>query len=442
MKKQPVLNFACQSMFLTLGQPNGFNTIQDYHRYAASVGFEGITAPVGTPAFDLKLATTSDGYLDDLEAELTSLGLPEGLHQVEWHVMTQNVSLHPSRVARFGFFVDGENFMSMETDTIQQVAVAKIKSLIDALQKRPAKQRKIVGFCGGRGYATAQAKWSAWPKHLYPWVIASLVNDWEGLLEYAADRGVTIHFEIGHPENDLLTGANFNLFRKMLSPKARKGLGLQADRSHFHNTRINAMPHFNLAAPIDADEDGPVLVTNHYKDGYVIDIGDGNASGYGGWINFSDASNSFATVGVMGSERALADFQAFNRAHHLVRDGVVPIVYEAECVVLQDPKFAMEIGAANCLALRDNTPLTRVEGYGPVNAESWLAETHQRAGVAPTLYGPGRKVIEIPAWNGGPFDTFAYSPVPAYKLLGLNPNAITNARTILERAGFADAAAA
>src|SRR3990167_8758298 len=191
-----------QPHMLLVGKPGGFSTADDFHRFAANeCGFTGITMPSGF--LDLDAAINSSAYRDDFQAGLQKCGLTDGLVRMEMHVDGQNVCLHPSRAKRFGHFIDGENFRLMSQQQFEEAGQVKVKKAIDASAAFGFKD--LPGFEGGRGFPAAMAKWSAWPKHLALWVMAFLACKWIPILEYAADKGVTVTFEIGHPENDILT---------------------------------------------------------------------------------------------------------------------------------------------------------------------------------------------------------------------------------------------
>ena len=414
-KKQPILIFACQPAFLTLGQSGGFENLDDFYRYAVDCGFEGITVPLAPPMFDFDLAYSSKSYPDDLQAHLRKLGFQEGLHRLEFHTLGQNVALHPSRVLRFGHFIDPQGFRDRTHGELEGMAAEQMFRLVDVAAQH--KLPRLVGFMGGKGYAVAQAKWSAWPAHLRTWILAAMIQKWETILIYAGERGVTIHPEIGHPENDLLTGAVFVDFYSMLSSEAKKGLGCQIDGSHFANGGVNPIPHFERVLELD------VPLTNHYKWGANFERDDGTCSHLGGWDQWSKASSTFYTIGTVGSEWEQRHFHTINVAAHETQDGGNPIVYEGECVAIMDPLQAMKVGAYNCRALRDGQPLIRLD----LERES--------------LKWPGQEaLVKLDSWAGGPFDAFADAPVKPWELLGLNSDETRGVRAILERAGYPDAA--
>lgn len=433
IRKQKVGIFACQPVFLTLGVKGGFTTIGDFYRYAADCGFTCASVPLVDFIFDYKKARASNSYIDDKHAELQGYGLADGLERLEFHTFGQNVALAQSRKLRFGNFIDGKNFRTLSRDQIEERARRSMYSIIDVAAKaKNSTMRRLVGFFGGYGYAMAQAKWSAWPAHLALWVLASLAYKWQPILEYAAARDVVLCHELGHPENDLLTGANFVLFWKLLSPKARKGLGLNMDGSHFANVGTNPLPHFRVAIEQTGCE-----VTTHYKWGAVTDRFDGTCSPYGGWQTFADASTTFFTIGTVGPEKLVRDFHTLSEKAH-AKQGGGNIIYEGECVGIQHPKLAMQVGAANCLALRDRTELTRLEGFAPVDQPILMKPAPRKV---QQLNGPAG-ITKLMRWGGGPFDKFAEGPVIAPVLLGLSPKVVKGTRAILRDNGYELAAAA
>ena len=427
-QQQSICFLAAQPYALLVGKLGGFKTEAEFYRYAADeCGFEGVALHPGH--FDVEKALESASYLDDMQARLRGFGLRNGAIRFEMHGTGQNIALNPFDKDKTGHMVDGKNYRKETHLQIEQKAARQLDRIIDASAK--AGFEHIVGFPGGRGYGAAQAKWPAWPKHLVPWILALLVHKWQPRLEYAADRGQKLMFEIGHPMNDLLTGKFFKKFYRMLSKKARRALGVNADASHFTNVGTNPIPHFEAAEETGCD------FVNHYKWGAVRDLFDGGASPYGGWQSWAKASTSFYTIGTVGPESLVRAYHAFNVRRHDLQKRRVDIVYEGECVAIPNPKQAMWVGAENCRALRDNKALIRLEGFldhhQPISLEPFKVAKKPQLAV-------GVRTMKIAPWRGGPFDAFADSPLLAYELLSMNAAEIKACRKILEEAGYDKAA--
>jgi sugar phosphate isomerase/epimerase len=427
MIKQTLGFLAVQPYFLLVGQPGGFKTAADFYKFAAQdCGFEGVTLPAGDPFIDIdKVNGGSTTYGDDFQAELKSYGLERGALRLEMHVVGQNVCLDPSRRLKFGHFITPD-FRNKSHLEIEKMAANKMMEIIVASHKMGF--RHIPGFCGGRGYAVGQAKWAAWPKHFALWVFALLASKWNPILEYAADRDQVITFEIGHPENDILTGKNFVLFWNMLTEKAQRAVGINTDGSHYVNVATNPIPHFTHAIKKTGCE-----ITNHYKWGAVFDLFDGGASMYGGFDDWSKASNSFYTIGTVGDLDIVQGFHEINEAQHKrqIRKGGVDIIYEGECVGIQNPKQAMMVGAGNCRALVDGSEFTRLELF---EEETGLWDTTPDRGYKKLRRPHLRKInkkIKLQPWGGGPFDAFADSPVSAPEQLSLTPEETRRCMNIL-----------
>jgi hypothetical protein len=428
--------FACQTVFQTLGKPGGFATLDDYFRFAADdCGIEVLSLPTANPIFDLNQAASSASYIDDLQARIRGAGISHGFRRLEFHTDGQNVCLSPTRPTRFGHFISPE-YRTLTAGQIEDLAAERIRMTIDVCAKAGIKS--AVGFFGGKGWPVAQAKWPAWPKHLPIWVIAALAIKWNPLLEYAADRGVVLGHELGHPENDLLTGDNFVLFWTMLTAKAKNGLCLQADASHFENVRVDAIPHFLRAVAGTGCH-----VEAHFKQGGVIDRGDGTCSPYGGWQNWSDASSTFFTYGTVGGEHDPRRFYVFVTGNHRLPNQsagpgneAVPLYLEGECVGIRDPMLAMRVGAENLRAARDGNPFIELEGLG---------EFPGVRNLAPGVGERVRLVREGTEWNllaestWGPFDEFADSPQKPHELLQLTAHETAEVRRLLYGLGFDEA---
>ncbi|MFA6190300.1 MAG: hypothetical protein WC711_02170 [Candidatus Staskawiczbacteria bacterium] len=407
---------------LLVGQPGGFATAEDFHRFAAECGFTGITMPTGF--VDIDQAISSSSYRDDFQANLIGCGLTDGLVRMEMHVDGQNVCVAPYRVKRTGHFVSPD-FATTNVANMEGLAKDNLFKAIDASAAFGFKY--LPGFCGGRGFAAAMAKWPAWPKHLPAWVMGLLALKWQPILEYAADRGVTITFEFGHPENDLLTGANFVLFYSMLSDKAKLGVGINADASHFLNIGINPMPHLDKAAETGCK------FTNHFKWGASVDRGDGTASTYGGWTNWSQSSTTFFTFATVGPDWLAREFYEFLLAMTRKQgDECFDVVYEGEDATIINPKQAMQIGAANCRAAITGDRFIKLNGV--VDEEDFVMTTPMEVNDV-ALYFPGGRLLELESWAGGPFDQAFDSPLKPYDLLEMDCHEVTACRQLLADTG-------
>lgn len=414
---------------LLVGKPGGFTTQDDFHRFAADCGFTGVTMPTGF--LDVPKAIESSNYRDDFQHGLHKCGLTDGMVRCEMHTDGQGVCLLPGRAKRFGHFLAPDRFLQMGHLELEKIAKLNMLRNIDLSAAFGFKY--LPGFCGGRGFAAAMAKWPAWPKHFAPWVMALLAYKWNPVLEYAADNGVIITFEIGHPENDLLTGENFVEFFNLLSPSSKTAVGVNADWSHFLNIGIDPRPHM---------EDVSLTlckVTNHYKWGAVVDKGDGGASMYGGWRNWSNASTTFFTYATVGPDSLARDFHSFNfKRTEAQGDAYLDVVYEGEDDTIKNPKQAMRIGAGNCLAAINNTPFAKVEGV-IADRDFVLTRPTREATDVRILKANGVYEVLTP-WKGGPFDFAFDSPLKPWELLEMNEEETAACHMILAAAGLGEAA--
>ena len=433
MRSRLVL-FNVQPFTLLVGQPGGFPTETEFYQFAAhECGFEAVSMPDGF--INIAQAVESPAYRDDLQAKLRCFGLKDGLVRLEMHVVGQNMCVAPYRVKRTGHFLAPDKFRTIRSASMEAMASAQLRRVIDASAAFGFKT--LPGFCGGRGFAAAMAKWPAWPKRLPEWVMALLALKWNDDLEYAADKGVTVTFEFGHPENDILTGENFVMFYGMLSSKARTAVGINADASHFLNIGINPMSHFQRAASTGC------RFTNHYKWGASVDRGDGTASTYGGWRNWSEASTTFFTFATVGPDSLACDFHAFNMERAKAQgDDVLDVVYEGEDATIINPMQAMKVGAYNCRAAINGIPFIKLDGVIP-EADFVLTKPHDRGPVqliGPTdVFPSGQGSLE--PWSGGPFDAAFDSPLKPWDLLEMTRAERRACRKILSVAGRYEAMA-
>lgn len=415
-----------QPLSLLVGKNGGFSTRDDFYRYTADCGFTGITTPFGA-FFDGNRCLTESGR-DEFQGKLQKLGLRDGIMRFEMHVVGQLVCVDPSRLKRFRQFLP-EEMQKANVPEVEAWAQKKMFEIIDACALFGI--HVLPGFCGGRGYANMQAKWSAWPKGGHNVPLALLAAKWQPILEYAASRGVVITFELGHPENDLLTGANFVTFFGMLSFEARQGVGINADPSHFMNVGVNPMPHF-----VQAQAQTKCTITTHFKGGAVMNRGY-DTSPYGGWVPWSKASTTFVTVGTVGDERLWRQYMAFVQERHNSQPFGCDIITEGECVLIRNPKQAMQVGYHNCIALRDDLPLIRIQHSGAFGWDNMMEEQVLPV-QTPIIVGPDGVIIEQMVWTEGDFDAFADTPLPMAEMLNMTPEDVEATIDVLETYGDKD----
>lgn len=428
MTKARIHFLEVQPHYLLVGNPNGFQTKEEFWKFAAQeCGFVGITVAARPDLVNIRQLIEDPAYRDKWQSEFVKAGLTDGCSRLEAHVTMQNVCLDPSRRLKFGHFVRPD-FRSVDHRQIEETAAAQVRDVIDAAAALG--HRYIVGFSGGRGYAKAQAKWAAYPKFWKLWVFALLAAKWNSILEYAADRGVKLAFEIGHPENDILTGENFVLFWSMLTPKARKGVAVNLDGSHYANVGVNPVPHGQAIVAGTTDEQNPhgAHFVDHRKWGVAFDKFNGTASPYGGFDDWGTASSTFCTYGTI-SPAVVQQHHAFLQQRYAAQDEPdMPSVYEGECVFLRDPRVGMRVGFNNIKALHEGGQLTTLCNIAP--ASHIQTETPTLSG-APYLTGLGGKV-EINNGNWPNFDAFADIPVKPWELLELQPDEVAACQSILE----------
>lgn len=422
--EQGIVHFACQSLFNTVGQKDGFKTEADYHRYAVQCGFTGLSMPIDEKGYDLSQAVKGPDYFERRTAELLGYGYARVPDRVEAHVITQNVSSSWTRGLRFGHFLGG-NYATARVKEIQQRAVQVTKQLIDAASRDGIKH--IICFFGGKGYAVGQSKWSAWPQHFGLWVLASLAERWNGLCEYAADKGVVLYHEAFHPENDILTGDNWVTFYKMLTPQARTGCGVLLDISHLLNVGVNPLPHVEKILSTGCQ------IQVHCKGGVVLERNDGTTTPLGGWLEWSKASHTFVTVGTVEPEAVLRKFYSLVAARHQTQPGGVHLYYEPECILLP-MKQGMLIGAQNVKALRDNTGLIRINNVPTVE----VSDPKEVVGV-PQIVMPNGTTQEIEPILVQ-FDQCFMPTLMPWTLLGLADEERQRVRHVLRNAGHEAAA--
>src|SRR6201995_3057151 len=89
------------------GDQKPFNKLEDIARWAAGLGFKGIQIPSWDHRlFDLKQASESQAYCDQILGMLSGLGLQ--LTELSTHLQGQLVAVHPAYDLQFDAFAPTE----------------------------------------------------------------------------------------------------------------------------------------------------------------------------------------------------------------------------------------------------------------------------------------------------------------------------------------------
>lgn len=200
-----------------------FNTLAGMTKWAAGLGFVGVQIPSwDARLFDLKLATESQTYCDEILGVVSQVGLR--VTELSTHLQGQLVATHPAYDTAFADFAPAE----LASDPKGRQAWA-VEQLLYA-----AKASRRMGL-------TAHATFSgalAWP-FFYPWpqrpaglidaAFLELGKRWLPILNAFDEAGVDVCYEL-HPGEDLHDGVTFERF--LAAVQGHKRANILYDPSH------------------------------------------------------------------------------------------------------------------------------------------------------------------------------------------------------------------
>ena len=251
------------------GDAAPFNSLDAITKWAASIGYKGVQIPSWDARFiDLDLASTSQGYCDDLRGIAAANGIE--ITELSTHLQGQLVAVHPAYDTAFDVFA---------APSVRGNPTARQEWAVDQVTKALTASRNL-GL-------TAQASFSgalAWP-YLYPWpqrpaglveeAFDELARRWTPLLNHADAMGVDLCFEI-HPGEDLHDGVSFEMFLERVNNHSRANM--LYDPSHYVLQHLDYLDHIDIYHER--------IKMFHVKDAELNPTGrQGVYGGFQSWIN-------------------------------------------------------------------------------------------------------------------------------------------------------------
>lgn len=259
-----------------LGDTPPFNTLDAITTWVADLGYKGVQIPVWDErAIDLDVAATSQVYCDEYKGKLKDKGLE--VVELAAYLQGQCMAMHPAYEKLFqAFYPKGLN-----DESRLKWAQGELKKTIDASSRMGT--TNISSLSGSL----------AWP-YIYPWPQRSdglideafdeLKNRWLPVLDYAAERGVTIGYEL-HPGSDLFDGATYQRFLEITN--GHSSACITYDPSHFLLQQSDYLGFIKVFADR--------ITAFHVKD---AEFNPTAYSGvYGSYANWSDRAGRFRSIG-------------------------------------------------------------------------------------------------------------------------------------------------
>jgi sugar phosphate isomerase/epimerase len=294
-----------------------FNSLDTIADYMAAKGYKGLQLPTWDPrVIDLKKASESKGYCDDLKGRLADKGL--AVTELSTHLQGQLIASHPTYNGMYDAFAPAE--MHGNEPERRKWAAKQLEYAAKASYNMGLKSH--VGFSGAL----------AWP-FLYPWpqrpaglietAFKELGNRWKPILDIFDENGVDYCYEL-HPGEDLFDGTSFEMF--LDATNNHKRACINYDPSHF------VLQSLDYIQFIDFYHER--IRAFHVKDAEFNPTGkQGVYSGYSGW---ADRAGRFRSLG-----DGQVDFSAiFSKLSQYNYDGWA--VLEWECCIKSSEQGATE----------------------------------------------------------------------------------------------------
>jgi sugar phosphate isomerase/epimerase len=281
------------------GDEAPFNSLDSICRWAASLGYKGVQIPTwDARLFDLRNASESDAYCDEVQGIVRSHGLE--ITELSTHLQGQLVAVHPAFDEAFDGFAAPEvrgNPKARQAWAVEQMMMA-------------AKASKRFGLKASVTFSGALA----WP-FVYPWpqrpaglvetAFEELGRRWRPILDAYEDADCYVCYEI-HPGEDIHDGATFERFVDAVG--GHKRACINYDPSHF------LLQQLDYVAFIDLYHER--IKAFHAKDAEFNPTGRvGVYGGYESWINragrFRSLGDGQVDFGAIFSKLAQYDYDSW-----------------------------------------------------------------------------------------------------------------------------------
>ena len=260
------------------GDAAPFNSWDAICKWAASLGYKGVQIPSWDGRiFDLKKASESQGYCDELKGVAASHGIT--ITELSTHLQGQLVAVHPAYNEAFDNFAPAE---------VHGRPAARTEWAIDQVM-RGAKASRMLGldahvtFCGALAWPFLYP-WPARPAGMIEMAFGELGRRWKPILDAYDAQGVDVCYEI-HPGEDMHDGDTFEMFLDRVGNHPRANI--LYDPSHF------VLQQLDYLAFIDIYHER--IKCFHVKDAEFRP--NGRSGVYGGYQSWVDRPGRFRSLG-------------------------------------------------------------------------------------------------------------------------------------------------
>ncbi len=253
-----------------------FNTLDGITSWVADMGYKGIQLPSWDDhLIDLKLASTSKTYCDELKGKVESKGLV--LVELAAYLQGQVIAIHPAYETMFDAFYPKGLTPTERTKWATDQLMMTIKASVNFGTKN------ISVLSGGFAWHTMYP-WPQRPDGLIHEAFTELVARWLPVLNYARKNGVSIGYEL-HPGSDLFDGSTYEMFLEMSG--GHEAACLTYDPSHMLLQQMDYIEFINIFAD--------KIKAFHVKDAEFNPTG--RAGVYGGYQPWINRAGRFRSLG-------------------------------------------------------------------------------------------------------------------------------------------------
>ncbi len=292
-----------------------FNDVKSIGPWFAGFGYKGIQIPTwDARTIDLDAAAKSKAYCDDYRGTLAAMGLEPT--ELTGYLQGQVLAVHPAYELMFEAFhpkgLRGDARTQWAADQLRKCIVASVNM-----------GTNVVPVLSG-GFAWHMVyPWPQRPAGIIDEAFRELAKRWRPLLDFAADKGVVLAFEL-HPGSDVFDGATFEMF--LDHTDNHPAACLNYDPSHFLLQQLDYLQFIQIY--------GERIKGFHVKDAEFRPSG--RVGVYGGYQSWPSRAGRF---------RSLGDGQVdFNRVFTLLAEAGYDgwAVLEWECCIKSPEQGARE----------------------------------------------------------------------------------------------------
>ncbi|MGO4913497.1 sugar phosphate isomerase/epimerase family protein [Leeuwenhoekiella sp. W20_SRS_FM14] len=255
-----------------------FNSLDGLCKWASNLGYKGIQIPTWeTRLIDLKKASESKTYCDELKGKVNSYGLE--ITELCTHLQGQLVAVHPAYDEMFdnfapeGFKNNPKKRQEWAVDQLMCAAKASRNLGID-----------VHGTFSGALLWHTFHPWPQRPPGLVELGFKELADRWTPILNAFDEQGVDVCYEV-HPGEDIHDGVTFERFREATGNHKR--VNILYDPSHFVLQQLDYIEYI--------DNYHEFIKMFHVKDSEFNPTGKKGA--FGGYGDWRDRAGRYRSLG-------------------------------------------------------------------------------------------------------------------------------------------------